>query len=103
MTVALFITLLTFFATITSLLTEGIKKFLDNMNFTYSSNILVLVLSLIIGIGGAAIFYYIMAIPFTGINVIAMILMGPANWLGAMLGYDKVIQTIEQIKIAGTK
>ena len=36
-------------------------------------------------------------IPFTPLNIIYIPLMGIANWLGAMVGYDKVKQAIEQL------
>lgn len=97
MTVSLFITLLTLFSTVTSLMTEGVKIALGDRKINFSSNLLVLIISVIVGIGGTAVFYYAVGIPFIGINLVAMLLMAPANALGAMVGYDKVIQTIEQI------
>ena len=45
MTVTVFLVILASCAAITSLLTEGIKKFLDEQKVTYASNILVLIIA----------------------------------------------------------
>lgn len=97
MTVTTFLILLTICATVTSLVSEGVKKFLDGMKVKYASNILVLIVALIIGCGATALYYVNYQVPFTALNSVYLALMGLANWLGAMLGYDKVKQAIAQI------
>ncbi len=97
MTVTAFLIILASSAAITSLLTEGIKKFLDEQKVTYASNILVLAIAVIVGCGATVIYYVNYQIPFTALNSVYLALMGIANWLGATLGYDKVRQTIAQI------
>ena len=94
MTVTFFITMLTVFALVISLLTEAIKKATQN---TLSNNILVAIIAAVVGWGGGAAVYVIFGLAWTASNIVALILLAPACWLGAMLGYDKVIQTIEQI------
>ena len=84
-------------AIVTSLLVEGIKKFLDKKKVSYTSNILVLIVALIVGCGATALYYVNYQIPFNALNSVYLALMGAANWLGAMLGYDKVRQAIVQI------
>lgn len=98
MTVELFLILLTVFATVTSLATEGVKKVLDNFDVQYASNIVVLLVAILVGGVGTAIYYTIFGYEWTAINVISIFLMVGANWLGAMVGYDKVTQAIMQIK-----
>ena len=98
MTVELFLMLLTTLSFATSLLTEGVKKFLDVMKIEYASNIVVLIVAVVVGGVGTSIFYIWNNFEWTTLNVICMFLMMVANWLGAMLGYDKVTQAIEQIK-----
>lgn len=98
MTVELFLMLLTTLSFATSLLTEGVKKFLDVMKIEYASNIVVLIVAVVVGGVGTSIFYIWNNFEWTTLNVICMFLMMAANWLGAMLGYDKVTQAIEQIK-----
>ena len=94
MTVTLFISMLTIFALISSLLTEAIKKATQD---TVSNNIIVGIVAAVVGWGGGAAVYVIFGIAWTVSNIVALILLAPACWLGAMLGYDKVIQTIKQI------
>lgn len=98
MSVTLFITLLTAFSTITSVCTECFKKLLNEAKIVYATNILVFVIACVVGIGGTAIYYVLCSIEFNITNVICMVLMGLASSIGAMVGYDKVIQTITQLK-----
>lgn len=97
MTVTVFLIILTACAAITSLLTEGIKKFLDEQRVTYASNVLVLIIAVIVGCGATVLYYVNYQIPFNALNSVYLALMGLANWLGATIGYDKVRQTIAQI------
>lgn len=62
-----------------------------------SYNIIALIVSLIVGGVGCAIYYQLNAIPFNVNNVIYMILMGLASGLCSMVSYDKLKQCIEQI------
>lgn len=98
MTATVFLLLLTACATATALVTEGVKKFLDGMQIRYASNIVVLIVALMVGCGGTAIYYVNYQVPFSALNSVYLALMGIANWLGAMLGYDKVCQAIVQMK-----
>lgn len=97
MTVTVFLVILSVCAAVTSLLTEGIKKFLDEQRISYASNVLVLMIAVIIGCGATALYYVNYEVPFNALNSVYLALMGIANWLGATLGYDKVRQTIIQI------
>lgn len=98
MTLEAFIILLTVCAVITSLLTEAVKTFLDMTKVQYAANIVVLVVAMVVGCAGAMLYYWIFIIPINGLNCIMAVFLGLANWVGAMLGYDKVMQAIEQIK-----
>lgn len=98
MTVQIFLILLTIFAVVTSLLTQGVKYFLDELKVKYASNIVVLIIAVIVGVCGMIFYYILNGIPFIATNIIYIILMALANWLGAMLGYDKVKQAITQIR-----
>ena len=97
MTVSMFVILLSAFSLIVGLLTQAIKKLLDGLGAKYSSNVVAVIVSAIVGIGGTAVYYVIAGIPFSAVNIICMLLMGIATAVGAMVGYDKVIQTIKQI------
>ena len=101
MDVTLFIALLTAFSAITSLCTEGFKKLLDGIGIYYSSNVLAFLVACIVGAGGTGVYYILNSIEFTMANIVfmvLMVLMGLATSMTAMVGYDKVVQTITQIK-----
>ena len=98
MTISLFLTLIVTLATAVSLLTEAVKESFEGTKIKYSSNVVVLIVSVIVGIGGTALTYMFLGIPFTTLNIICMVLMAVVVWIGSMLGYDKVLQMIEQIK-----
>lgn len=90
--------LLAILSVVTSLLTEGVKKFLDSLKVKYAANIVVLIVSVIIGGAGTIVFYMANGIAWTTLNIICVFIMIVMNWLGAMLGYDKVVQAITQMK-----
>ena len=96
MTTTTFLMLLSAFSVLSGLVTEGIKKLIsDKANMSY--NIIALIVSLIVGGVGCAVYYQLNAIPFDVNNVIYMILMGLASGLCSMVSYDKLKQCIEQI------
>ncbi len=96
MTVEMFLILMAFFSTVTSLVTSAVKKYLDSMKATYASNVVVLVVAVFVGGIGTGVFYALNGYPFNTVNIICIFLMIGANWLGAMIGYDKIKQAITQ-------
>lgn len=98
MTFEVFMCLLAIIATATSLITEGVKKTLEIFNVRYVTNIVVLCVSIVVGGLGTCVFYLWHGYDWSMNNIIWILLMTGANWLGSMIGYDKVIQTITQIK-----
>lgn len=97
MTFETFLILLAILSIVTSLFTEGIKHILDSFKVNYASNIVVLFVSVIVGGVGTVLFYLFNDYAWTTLNIICIFLMIAANWLGAMLGYDKIMQAITQI------
>lgn len=96
MTIDMFLTLLFSFSMLSSLVTEGIKKTLnDKKNLSW--NIVALFVSLGVGGGGCLIYYQLSSIALTTNGVIYAILMGLASGLCSMVTYDKVKQAILQI------
>ena len=94
MTLEIFLILLTILSTVTSLFTEALKKLFVKM----ASNLIVLISAIVIGGGGTIVYYVAMGIEFDLLNILCILVMIVFNWLGAMLGYDKVIQAISQLK-----
>lgn len=97
MTLTTFLFIFFIGATAASLFTEALKKVFWDM----SSNLIALISSAVVGVGGTVIAYILMDIPLDSKNIVCIILMTFLIWLGSMIGYDKVIQTIEQIKGGG--
>mgnify|MGYP006380554123 CR=1 FL=1 len=96
MTTTTFLMLLSSFSVLSGLVTEGIKKLIsDKANMSY--NIIALVVALVIGGAGSAVYYQLNAIPFNLNNIIYLVLMGLASGLCSMVGFDKIKQAIEQI------
>lgn len=102
MNATLFILLITICCAVSALLTEGIKQFFKNRaEKKCSANLIALINGMFVGCGGTAVAYILLAIPFTIQNIICLVLMGFAVWLGSMVGYDKVIQLVKQIATKG--
>ena len=69
MTTTTFLMLLSSFSVLSGLVTEGIKKLIsDKANMSY--NIIALVVALVIGGVGSAVYYQLNAIPFNLDNII---------------------------------
>lgn len=100
MTITMFILLMTICSAVSSLLTEGIKNWFTNAGKNYSSNLIAMINAVVVGCGGTAIAYVLIGIAFTLPNILCLVLMAAAVWLGSMVGYDKVIQLIAQITTA---
>lgn len=94
MTIDLFIYLFTIGSAVSSLLTQAVKKALPNV----SSNILALVDSVAVGVIGTFFAFILLDITFTAKSIVSIVLMAVCIWIGSMLGYDKVTQTIKQLK-----
>ena len=62
-------------------------------------NIVALIVALVVGVIGCAIYYQFYSLPFNVNNVICMILMGLASGLCSMVGFDKVKQALQQCGI----
>ena len=96
MTTTTFLMLLSSFSVLSGLVTEGIKKLIsEKTNMSY--NIIALVVALVIGGVGSAVYYQLNAIPFNLNNIIYLVLMGLASGLCSMVGFDKIKQAVEQI------
>ena len=93
MTIQLFMFLFTIGSLVSSLMTEAIKKSFEQV----STNVIALADSILIGLIGTVFAYILIGIPFTLANVVCIILMTVCIWIGSMIGYDKVKQTLEQI------
>lgn len=94
MSLTLFITLLTILSTVSSLVTQGLKT-IDKIK-DYPT-IIVAVVAAVVGWGGGIAAYFLLGVPFDTPGIISLILLAPACWLTATLGYDKVMEVIKQL------
>lgn len=78
----------------TGLIVEAIKKMIN----VKKPNIVAAIVSVIVGIVVSIGYIYLSHIPFTIDSILYIIGIVVLSWLVSMLGYDKVIQTILQIK-----
>ena len=83
---------------VTGLATEAIKKLLSEHNVAYHANTLAGIVSLIISAAIGTGYIIITNLEFTIQIIICLIAQIFMSWLCAMVGYDKVIQTISQFK-----
>lgn len=99
MTLHVFLGLLIMVSILTGWLTEGVKKLLQERNKTYRANALAgccsVILSVVVGIAYTVLTETVINSQMA-VYLIALVLL---SWLGSMVGYDKIIQTISQYKI----
>jgi hypothetical protein len=97
MTITIFIVMLTIGSSVSSLLVQALKKHAENRGKTCSPNLIALICTVVIGVAGTSIMYVLADVPWNLKNIMCMLLMVLCTWIGSMIGYDKVIQTIVQI------
>lgn len=90
---ALFLVMFGICSLVTGLVTEAEKKLIKD----FSTNILALITGAIVALAVTVVTFIFRDIPYNTINVTYMVILVIASGLGAMLGYDKVMQTIKQI------
>ncbi len=98
MSIQLFATLLIILCAISTLLTEAIKRWLENMKKNPSANLIAIIDAVVVGGGGLTAAYIWLGIAFTLPNILAIVVMIFAVGIGSMIGYDKVIQLVSQLK-----
>ena len=95
MTMQVFLMLLLAVSVLVSLTVEALKKALNDK---VPSNIIVGVVSTIISIAVGVAYYMLTGMAFSYQLIVYLAALIFLSWLCAMLGYDKVIQTLKQIK-----
>ncbi len=94
-----FLFLLLVTSVLTGLFTEGIKKFLSDLNKIYKANILAGTVSAVLSVAVSAGYVILTDTAFNDKMAVFLIALVLLSWLCAMVGYDKVMQAITQIKI----
>lgn len=91
------ISVLALISVLTSLTVEGLKKILDEKGFTYSSNLLAVIVSAVLTVAMCVGYVLYSGVPFTIQTVIIMIALVFLSFLSSTVGYDKVKMLIEQL------
>ena len=85
-------------SSLTGLVTEAVKNILTEHNRKYSANTLAGVVALVLSGSIGAAYILLTNTAFTVQIAVQLVGLIFASWLSAMVGYDKVIQTIEQFR-----
>ena len=96
--IQLFATSLLLVSATIGLVTEAVKKILDELNKTYRSNILAGIVALVVSSATCICYILYVGGAFTTPVIVEIVAFVFISWLCAMVGYDKVIQTITQFK-----
>ena len=97
MTLDIFILGIAVCSAFTALVTEAVKKMLEKDSKTYKSNVLAAICSIIVAAIVVVSYAILAEVQVTVQFVTLAILLCIFSWLCAMVGYDKVIQTIKQL------
>lgn len=82
----------------TNLSVEAIKKFCEEFGVDYSANVLAAIISVVMTFGYAVCYVILCAATVTFPFVLEMIVLAYCSFLVSTLGYDKVMQAIDQIR-----
>ncbi len=93
--------LLVICSAMTTLITEGIKSLMPK-DKEYSKNFLAAVVSIVVGVAVGSGYLILNQISFTAAVFVYGIALVVLSWLAATVGYDKVVQTVKQIRGTGS-
>ncbi len=85
-------------STLTGLATEAVKKTLTDVNVTIPANILAGIVALVLAAALGLCYLLLAAIPFDARSVVYLLALVFMSWLCAMVGYDKVVQALGQLR-----
>lgn len=85
-------------ATMTGLVTEAVKKVLQECNISYKPNLLAGLVAVALSVGVGTAYIVLTETVLNAQMAVYLIALVFLSWLSAMVGYDKVVQTISQIK-----
>lgn len=99
MPMQVFLLMLLACSTFTSLIVEGLKNMLSNQGrYLASSNITVAVVAVLLALAVSVCYALYLGLAFTVQYIICMVALCLLSWLCSMVGYDKVMQAIGQLK-----
>ena len=94
----IFLTGLLIVSTFTGLVTEAVKTILSELKVTIYANTLAGIVAVILSFALGAGYVIITGLAFTLQIVVCIIALAFLSWLCAMVGYDKIVQVIANLK-----
>ena len=82
----------------TGLFTEAVKKVLDECKVQYASNFLAGIVAAVLSVGVSVGYVIMTEAQINARLMVFLIALLLLSWLSAMVGYDKVIQAISQLR-----
>lgn len=98
MTISFLTTALMIVSVATNLTVEGVKKLFDEANVKYSSNLLAAIVSVIIAAAISCGYLILNSISFDPKVAVQIVVLMYLSFLTSTVGYDKIVQTLEQFK-----
>lgn len=103
MTLEMFLLALMVVSTLTGFVTEAVKTIFAEHNWKYSANTIAGICAFLVALIVGVCYVLYTGIAVTTQVVIVIFALVVMSWLCAMIGYDKVIQSLEQFKNIGKK
>ena len=97
-TFEVFLVLLMAVSVFTSLVVEGIKKFLGE-KYKAPANLMTGIVAIVLGAIVGVCYCILTEIAFSLNIIIMLVALVFLSWLCAMVGYDKVVQAFTQLKV----
>ena len=98
MTMEFFMFALLVVSVLTSLFTEAVKEVFEEFALKYSANLIAGICSVAVSILCSVGYIVFTGVAVTSQIVVCLIALIIMSWLCAMLGYDKVMQALTQLK-----
>lgn len=98
MTLDLFLTGLLIVSILTALFTEGIKRLMCDLKISYCSNVIAGAVSVVLAVVVGTGYIVVNNLAFAREYVVYIVALIGLSWLSAMIGYDKVIQALSQVR-----
>lgn len=85
-------------STLTGLVTEAIKRVLQELRRSVPANLLAGVVAVVLAVAVAAGYLVLTDAALTAKAAVYLIALVFLSWLAAMVGYDKVVQALAQLR-----
>lgn len=94
MTTTIFIALLIYLGTLTTIVVEFVKAVFDKKQKAYDSVNVAIATAVFVGLFGTIVYYLRFGIPFTLLNIIWILCETACVVIGSQIGYDKLAKAL---------